>query len=661
MRTVPRMLSTSKIRTGSWRYYANQVEHGACEYFLGLGEAPGRWYGRGLDPLGLAPGAVVEERELEAMFGRALHPVAHVQLGRAWRADGVTGYDLTFSAPKSVSALWAIGDDAVASVVRRAHTAAVPTALDYLDDHASLSRTGRDGHTQVGGAGFAAAVFDHRTSRAGDPQLHTHALVLNKVRCADGGWRTLDGHEIYEHKKSAGALYQAALRNELARRLGVSWTAVSKDGQAEIVGVPTALTRTWSKRTAQVLTEAAPVIGAYEQLLGRPLTSAERLAVEKVAVVKTRPHKDAVDIVSLTDRWHAEAEALGWTPDRLRASVRAAAVPVPLQEQILRTVDRMLVDAVVSAGGRRAVFTRSDLAVEIAARIPTAGFTGKMTRELLERLTDRALETTEAIRLRDASDGPVRASDARYASRTTLQRALDLLAVADAGRHDGVAVCDLDTLRSVVPGRGLDSAQIDAVASLCADGAAISVLVAPAGTGKTTTIGAAVAAWQTERHRALALAPSARAAKELGMATGLAGETVAKFLHEQHHHRDPRDRHGSATASATATATSSSSSSTKRPCSLPRTCTPSAGSRGSGARNSCSSATRPRSARSTKPAACSRRSRIASDHPAWTRCTGSPNPGNDTPRSACATATPTPSTSTSAPAACTPPTAATRP
>ncbi len=541
MRTVPRMLSTAKIRTGSWRYYADQVERGACEYFLGLGEAPGRWYGRGLEPLALEAGAMVGERELEAMFGRALHPAAHVQLGRGWRADGVTGYDLTFSAPKSVSALWALSDDGVSSAVRRAHAAAVRTALDYLDGHAAFSRTGRDGHTQVSSDGFAAAVVDHRTSRAGDPQLHTHALVLNKVRCADGGWRTLDGHEIYAHKKSAGALYQAALRNELTRTLGVSWTPVSKDGQAEIAGVPAALMRVWSKRTEQTLTEAAPVIDAYEQLLGRPLSSAERVAVEKVAVIKTRPHKDAVDIVSLNDRWHDEAEAFGWTPARLQQSVRDAVAPRPVQSEVLAAVDRALVDAVTAAGGRRAVFTRSDLAVEVAARLPVAGFTSEMTQELLERLTDRALDTSEAVRLRDDTDGPARGSDARYASRTTLNRELEVLAVADTGRRDGVAVCDLDTLRTFTVGRGLDFAQIDAVASMCADGATISVLVAPAGTGKTTALGAAVASWQHELHSVVALAPSARAAKELGAATGLPADTVAKFLHEQHRERNPRD------------------------------------------------------------------------------------------------------------------------
>lgn len=537
----PRMLSTSKVRTGSWAYYANQVQHGACEYFLGIGEAPGRWYGRGLEPLDLLPNAVVTERELEAMFGRALHPTADVHLGRAWRADGVTGYDLTFSAPKSVSALWALGDERSSSAVRRAHTAAVRSALDYLDEHASLSRVGRDGLTQVRTDGIAAAVFDHRTSRAGDPQLHTHALVLNKVRCNDGGWRTLDGHEIYAHKKSAGALYQAALRNELTRTLGVSWEPVSKDGQAEIAGVPAELTQLWSKRTTQTLAEAEPVIAAYEQTLGRPLTSAERVAVEKVAVLKTRPHKESVDIVSLLDRWQHEAATLAWTLERLQAAVRAASAPGPGRDAVLASIDRTLVAAVVVAGARRSVFTRSDLAVEVAARLPTAGFTADMSRELIERLTDRALGTTEAVRLRDAPDGPARASDARYASRTTLDRELEILAAADTGRYDGVAVVDYDTLRCVVLGRDLDGAQVDAVASLCSDGAALSVLVAPAGTGKTTALGTAVTAWRRELHHVVALAPSARAARELATATGVPADTVAKFLHEQNNGRDPRD------------------------------------------------------------------------------------------------------------------------
>jgi TrwC relaxase len=181
------VLSSAKIGRSSWRYYSRTVAGGACEYYAEHGDAPGRWHGSGLAQLGLTAGAEVKERELEALFGRALSPTTGAALGSAWRADAVTGFDLTFSAPKSVSTLWALGDARTMAAIDAAHGAAVSAALGYLESHASLSRRGRDGVEQIGSAGFTAALFDHRTSRTGDPQLHTHALVVNKVRCDDCG------------------------------------------------------------------------------------------------------------------------------------------------------------------------------------------------------------------------------------------------------------------------------------------------------------------------------------------------------------------------------------------------------------------------------------------------------------------------------------------
>jgi conjugative relaxase-like TrwC/TraI family protein len=523
------VLSTAKVRTSSWRYYANQVGHGACEYFLGVGEAPGRWYGRGVEPLGLTARGEVRDWQLEAIFGRALHPTGRYRLGRAWRADGVTGYDLCLSAPKSVSALWALGGPEIGGAIRAAHAAAVRAGLDYLDVHAAFSRVGRDGHTQVATAGFAAAVFDHRTSRAGDPQLHTHALVLNKVRCPDGEWRTIDGHEIYAHKKSAGVLYQAALRCELTRRLGVSWAEVSKDGQAEIAGIPQTLIQRWSTRAEQVAAESAPVIAAYETKLGRPLTSAERTAVAKVAVLKTRPGKEQVDIVGLLDRWHAEAAELGWTPDRLAAAVQAGARPASSRPP---DVEQLVLDAVRTAGARKAIFTRSDLAAEVAARIPAAvGVNAATMVDWVQRLTDRALACSEAVELLPERDGPVRGSDARYASATTLAQELAVVSFAENGRRAGAAICPYPTVQAACAQHQLDPAQERAVHWITRAGEQVSVLVAPAGTGKTTTLAAMVDAWQATGRQVIALAPSARAAKELATATGLPADTVAKYLH----------------------------------------------------------------------------------------------------------------------------------
>ena len=150
------VLSSAKIGTASWRYYTDSVACRPTEYYLGVGEAPGRWHGRGLGQLGLDPGAVVTERQLEALFARGLHPASGERLGRAWRADGVTGFDLTFSAPKSVGALWALGSAEMATAAMTAHRAAVKAGLAYLDTRASLSRRGTDGVEQVESAGLVA-------------------------------------------------------------------------------------------------------------------------------------------------------------------------------------------------------------------------------------------------------------------------------------------------------------------------------------------------------------------------------------------------------------------------------------------------------------------------------------------------------------------------
>jgi len=225
----------------------------------------------------------------------------------------------------------------------------------------------------------------------------------------------------------------------------VNWTQVTPDGQAEIAGVPERLLRLWSKRTAQVLAEAGPVIARYEDTLGRPLSSAERTAVTKVAVLKTRPGKEQVDIVALTERWEREAAGAGWDRASIERAVEAARDPHGPRPHPGRTdaeVERLLEGAVRAAGGRRPVFSRAELTVEIAARLPTTGVGAAMTRELIERWTDRALATPEAVPLRPEQDGPARASDARYASRTTLEAELRIIAVADAGRRAGVGLVD---------------------------------------------------------------------------------------------------------------------------------------------------------------------------------------------------------------------------
>ena len=543
------VLSSAKIGCTSWRYYQHSVAVGACEYYLGAGEQPGVWVGRGLPELGLEPGSEVSEQQLEAVFARGLHPITGDALGRAWRADAVTGFDLTFSAPKSVSTLWALGGVTAQTQVAEAHRAAVLTALAYLDQHAALSRRGTDGVEQIRTAGFAAALFEHRTSRAGDPQLHTHALVPNKLRCADGVWRTVDGHEIYHHKKAAGAIYQAALRAELHARLGLLFEPPNAHGQAEIAGVPTDLMTGWSKRTAQIAAEAIPVIADYETTLGRNLTKNERAAVTKTAVLKTRRGKEPAASVSvLHDRWRTEAETLGWDAVTLHTAVTAAtkpftvgvtAVTKPFTVDVTPAVTPSPAElAALAAGRRHGVFSRADLTIGIAATLPVLAETADQTRQRVEALTDSSVGHWKTMGLGAPQVGVTpRLSDHRYTSTEVMDAETKVLRAAADGR---------DGQRAQVPATavdpeltaGLGADQRAAVMKLTTGGEFLVVLTAPAGAGKTTTLGAATRIWENAGFRVVGLAPSARAAAELAKATGGTADTVAKWLHQQSRLRD---------------------------------------------------------------------------------------------------------------------------
>jgi conjugative relaxase-like TrwC/TraI family protein len=544
------VLSSSKIGTASWRYYQQTVSAGACEYYLAPadtpgeapGEAPGVWVGRGLAEFGLEAGAQVTEAQLEAIFGRALHPGTGTRLGRGWRADGVTGFDLTFSAPKSVSVVWALGGVTAATQVDAAHRAAVTAALAYLDEHAALSRTGTDGVQQISTEGLVAALFDHRTSRAEDPQLHTHALVPNKLLCADGVWRTIDGHEIYHHKKAAGAIYQAALRAELTTRLGIVFGPANAHGQAEILGIPTELITEWSKRTAQIAAEADPVIAEYEAILGRELTPTERAAVVKTAVLKTRTAKElASSQAVLRQQWRTEAATLGWDAVTLHDTLSsAAAAHLAAGGDNERGVD-FSAAAVTAAGARHGVFSVADLTVQVAARLPAAPRTAEQARFMIAVETlagvigrdDVTAVLRAAVPLGAVSSGVTpRASDRRFTSRQVLAAEHRILAAADTGRRRGIGRVPPSAVSEITQA-GLALDQAAAVHQMTGGGDLVTVLTAPAGAGKTTTLGAAARTWRHAGYRVIGLAPSARAAAELSVATGGHTDTLAKWLHEQ--------------------------------------------------------------------------------------------------------------------------------
>jgi conjugative relaxase-like TrwC/TraI family protein len=240
-------MTLTKMSPSGWRYYAEEVSSGREDYYAVSSETLGRFVGRGAVAFGLAE-TEVSPLALERLFGSGADPRTGQPLGRGFASDKsgvVAGFPMSFSPPKSVSVLWAVADEETSAEVLAAHEAAVEEAIAFLDEHGSFTRRGHNGVLQVDTEGLLGATFVHRTSRAADPQLHTHLLIANKVRAADGKWLSIDGRELFTHQKAAGMLYKAALRAELTRRCDVAWSDVDETGIAEIVGVPGGLADAW--------------------------------------------------------------------------------------------------------------------------------------------------------------------------------------------------------------------------------------------------------------------------------------------------------------------------------------------------------------------------------------------------------------------------------
>uniref|UniRef100_UPI00137B5E02 MobF family relaxase n=1 Tax=Ornithinimicrobium cerasi TaxID=2248773 RepID=UPI00137B5E02 len=211
-----------------------------------------------------------DERELAGLIAKQSRP----------RTTAVAGFDLTFSPVKSVSTLWAVADRPLALQIEAAHQAAVRDALAYIEKHALYTRTGRDGVQQVDVRGMVAAAFTHRDSRAGDPDLHTHVAVANKVQTlTDGRWLSVDGRVLFKAVVSASEAYNTALEKHL-RPLGLTFAPRTANTGPEarerpvreIVGVDPRLNEVWSTRRAGIQARRSELAQAFQAQHGRPPT-----------------------------------------------------------------------------------------------------------------------------------------------------------------------------------------------------------------------------------------------------------------------------------------------------------------------------------------------------------------------------------------------------
>jgi len=514
------MLNIGKMAPGSEDYYLHAVARGVEDYYLGRGEAPGRWLGRGVELHGLE-GKVTGEHLSKVLAGQDLHtgePLAR-------RQASVPGFDLTFRAPKSVSLMWGLGDADTAAAVQQAHDAAVVAAFGYLEREAARTRRGPQGVEQCSVDGLTAAAFRHRTSRAGDPLLHTHVLVANAVRTSDDGiWRTLDGRALYQHARTAGFLYQAHLRHELTHRLGVAWEPVV-NGMADIRGVDRGWIDAFSKRRAEIL----------EHLEARGEISAR---AAQVATLATRSAKtDQPDEPTLRQRWQQEADRLGIPADALDRTCRQTRPTVP-------TLDPLAAELLGPEGLTRvaSTFARRDVARAIAERTPDGapiGWIEQVTERIIEAARARDELVTlgrqhdhlaEVLRRTDGTTIPAGRDDARLTTADLLRTEQNAADRAVARRDAGFRLRNGEVEAVTARRPALADEQADMVRRLTTDGDGVAVVIGKAGTGKTFALDAAREAWETAGVTVSGVALAARAATELRDSAGIPSTTLARLL-----------------------------------------------------------------------------------------------------------------------------------
>src|ERR1700681_2502561 len=238
------MVASISARGGAKEALAYYDHLGRDDYYTRGGEPPGRWAGAGADRLSL-DGPVTQAEFAAALSG--LDPKTGERLVRQGgpARQHAAGWDMTFSAPKSVSVLWALSDEPYRLAVEQAHRSAVQAATRYLERTAAWARRGKAGAVRQPTAGLLMAQFDHHTSRESDPQLHTHCFVFNLAPRRDGSWGAIVSRELYKAQKTAGAIYRGELANALERQ---GHRLDHHRDSFRVATIPRAVERAFSKR-----------------------------------------------------------------------------------------------------------------------------------------------------------------------------------------------------------------------------------------------------------------------------------------------------------------------------------------------------------------------------------------------------------------------------
>jgi conjugative relaxase-like TrwC/TraI family protein len=498
------------IRAAKGPDYYERAEFARDDYYEERGQVRGSWEGHAAAGLGLSGGPADGELG-ELLEGR--DPISGASLaGARRRRGGNVAFDLTFTAPKSVSILAAVGDETIRQAVLAAQARGARAALDYLERRACFVRRGRNGVQVLPGEGFAAAMYLHEMARSGDPHLHAHLVVANRVKGPDGRWSAPDMRPVYAEAKTAGTIAEAVMRDTLTRSLGLEWGPV-RNGIAELAGVPTTVCVHFSTRHAEIVEEAT----------ARGYVSARGIAVIQR---ETRDRKRVLSRERAVGEWRARAAEHGFGGRELADMIGLRRHRGGERFRVDLDATRVRMLGPTGLTQRSSHFTRREV-IQALADAHSDGAAAGVLEDLADDFLARECVPLVGARVEHGAGH----QEALYSTHDMLRAEVRLLEAAAGAEPGGGPVATDDATEAAIVSRPtLGADQAAAVRHLCSGEARVRVMEARAGTGKTFALEAVREAYERSGIPVIGVAWQGQAADVLQRDAGIPSQTAALLL-----------------------------------------------------------------------------------------------------------------------------------
>lgn len=475
------------------------------------------------------------------------------------QTTSTAGYDFTFSPVKSFSVLWALAPHDMAKTLEEIHDQAVADTLDYIESNMAFTRMGAQGVAQLDVDGVVATAFTHRDSRAGDPDLHTHLAVSNKVRARghDGiyRWLALDGRPLFKGTVAASEFYNSRIEALSVERVGLHFaeTPPAERGKRpvrEIVGVPTEVNEGFSSRRVMIKARYTELAKAFQADHGREPTTIEAIALHQRATLDTRTAKhEPRSLAEQRQQWRTQAIEILGSPQALSDMLMAARTPrrrqaADITEEWIAEQASAVVETVAES---RSSWQRNHVYAEALRVARAAGWATDhdvveaITAAALSqpnsvehaRTTDTDLAEPAVLRRRDGASVYSTHGTQLFTSQAILsaeKRVLHAAGQTDGRRLDPELIEMALLAEKAERGRTLNAGQEAMVREMACSGSRFELALAPAGTGKTTAMSVLARAWEESGGTVLGLSPSANAAQVLRDDIKATTDTIDKFI-----------------------------------------------------------------------------------------------------------------------------------